>query len=175
MEENDFQKDLEIDIENLEVEACLQAELFFKWSKIARDAREAYDRAKLHLDITEASLAREIRENPKQHGIKGRLTEGSIQETIKTNKVYTAAVNNYIQARGESDILARAVAAMDQRKRMIEILVQLHTGEYFAGPDIPHTPKEFNQMIKQKKGEKTHEKMVGKTRTRKIKRKKKDE
>jgi len=159
MIKNDFEKDLSIDIENLDVEATLQPELFFKYASLAKEAREKYDLAKMKLNITEAELARKIRERPRAFGVV-KITESSIKEAAIVHPEYRTAYKKMVKARSESDLLYRAQEAMDQRKRMLELLVQLHGREYFSGPSIPHTPEQFWSQIKKKKGEKTHAKMI---------------
>jgi len=166
MNETQFEKDLSLDLENLETEAVCQPELYFKYCSLAREAQEAFQMAKLDLSITEAQLAQKIRENPKAFGLT-KTTETAIKEAIILHPKYREAYQNMVKARGESDILGKAEQAMDQRKRMIESLVQLYGREYFSGPDIAHTPKVFNQQIRKKKGEILDETMKRKVRKRK--------
>lgn len=169
MEENEFKTDLEIDIESLETEAVVQPELYFKWAKLAVETKENADRAKMFLDVVYSELAKKVRTSPADFGLK-KITEGTVTETVKSHPEYQSALENMIQAKAESEIHYKAQEAMEQRKRMLELLVQLHSREYFAGPSIPHTPDEFWKEIKKKKGEKTKKKMV--RRAKKHKRKK---
>jgi len=139
MNKTEFEKDLEIDIENLEVEACLQPELYFKYSSLAKDARRFYDIAKFKLSVKEAELARRARAKPAAFGL-SKTTDPAI--------------------------LNKAQEAMEQRKRMLELLVTLHGREYFAGPNTPHSPDYFWKKIKEKKGEETNEKLIQRSRKR---------
>jgi len=168
MKRSEFEKDLEIDIESLDAEATIQPELFFKYASMARDARENYDLAKMQLNIIEAELARKVREAPAAFGV-AKVTEASIKEAVLVHPRYKAAYENMVQTRSEADLLNKAQETMDQRKRMLELLVQLHGREYFAGPSVPHTPEQFWKSVRKKKGEKTHAKMIKRGRKRKKK------
>ena len=166
MNKSEFEKDLEIDIDNLEVEAMRQPELYFKYSSLAQEAREEFDLAKMNLGITEAELSRKVRLKPKAFGMI-KLTEPSIKEAVATHPEQISAYKKMIKARSEADLLNKAQEAMEQRKRMLELLVTLLGREYFAGPSMPHTSTELWNQVKKKKGEETQKKMVKRTRKRK--------
>jgi hypothetical protein len=166
MDKEEFEKDLEIDIENLDVEATLQPELYFKYSVLTKEARERYDLYKMKLSITEAELSKRARLKPKAFGIT-KVTEGSIKEAVTIHPEHRSAYKKMIKAKNESELLYRAQEAMEQRKRMLELLVQLHGREYFAGPSIPHTPEHFRKYVKRKKGEKADAEMKKRVKKRK--------
>jgi len=166
MNNNEFEKDLNIDLENLEAEAIVQPELYFKYCSLAREAREAYDMSKLHLNVVEAKLSRKIREKPRMFGVT-KVIENAIKEAILIHPKYESAYRDMVRAKSEADILGKAENAMEMRKRMLELLVQLYSREYFSGPKIAHTPEVFWDQIKKKKGEKLHEEMTKRSRRRK--------
>ncbi len=136
MKESEFKEDLQIDPNALDVNAGEQSELYFKWAKKAVAAREAQDEAKLFLDICEAELSSRARLDPDSFGI-ARVTETAVLTAVRLHPKYEEAQAVHIKARKEAAILEKAVAAMEQRKRMIELLVTLHGQEYFAGPAVP--------------------------------------
>jgi len=166
MENIDFEKDLEIDQENLDIEAIRQPELYFKYSLLAKEAREEFDLLKMKLGITESELGSKARLKPKEFGIR-KVTEGAIKEAVQRHPRYLAIYKKMIIAKNEAELLNHAQEAMNQRKRMIEVLVQLHGREYFSGPSTPYKPEDFWKRINDRRGEKAHEKMVVKTRKRK--------
>jgi hypothetical protein len=166
MNKNEFEEDLRIDPESLDAEAVMQPELYFKWAEKTKVGRELADRAKMRLDITEARLKRNCREHPSRFGV-AKVTENAIIEAVHSHDEYEEAYIRYIETRGESDLLYKAQEAMEQRKRMLELLVQLHGREYFAGPSSPRTPTQFWGEINKRREKKTHEKMVKKVRKRK--------
>jgi len=163
MEENDFAEDLKIDLESLEVETALQPELYFKWARIVREAREEWDTAKLNLDVVESKLSQMIREKPSAFGVT-KITEGSIKEAVKVHPNYEEAFKKCSKARGEHDLLLDAKESLRQRSKKLSDLVELHLGEYFAGSSSPHTPEEYREKVKEKRGAQTNEKMVKRTR-----------
>ncbi|MHA1345031.1 MAG: hypothetical protein ACTSO3_01390 [Candidatus Heimdallarchaeaceae archaeon] len=166
MNKNEFEKDSEIDIENLEVEACLQPELYFKYSSLTQKARKKYEIYKFKLSVKEAELARRARGKPAAFNIT-KVTDNAIREAVTTHVEYKIAYKRMINARYEADLLNKAQESMEQRKRMLELLVQLHGREYFSGPSTPHSPDYFWNKVKKKKGEKTNEKMIKQSRKRK--------
>jgi len=136
MDKNEFQQDKTIDPGQLDVECVRQAELYFKWSERAIEAHAEVDRAKLKLDITVAKLENECRRSPADFGVT-KVTEGSVTAAIKDTEKYQEAFDNFYNARSNAKLLDAAVNAMEQRKRMIEMLITLHGQQYFAGPSVP--------------------------------------
>ena len=132
MERNEFEKDLQIDPNELDLAAVTQGELFFKWAERAVEARGEMDRAKLTLDVKQAELQTRCREKPSKFGLV-KVTEGAIAAAVLTHVEYEEAYNKYLAARNDSMLIDKAVAAMEMRKRMIEVLVTLHGQKYFAG------------------------------------------
>jgi len=171
MKENEFKKDLAIDPENLDAEACIQPELYFKYAQLATEARKAQDEAKLNFDLAEVTLSQQVRTSPGNYGIR-KITEGAITEAVKAQPEYEVAYQKFIQAKAEADILYKAQESLEQRKRMIELLVQLHSREYFAGPSVPHTVGELYMEVKKRKEKKTHDKMIERSKKKIRKRKK---
>ena len=136
MDTNRFQKDKEIDPNRLDLECVLQPERFFYWAQAAVEASSEVDKAKLKLDVTQAKLEMECRQKPEDFGI-AKATENAITAGVKSSEKYQEAWNDYIEARKESKLLDAAVTAMEQKKRMLEVLITLHGQQYFAGPSVP--------------------------------------
>ena len=136
--ENDFNQDLQIDLQNLEVEATMQPERFMKWAEKGVKARGRVEDTKFRLEIVIAELAADYRNNPEEHGLK-KVTEGAINEKVKLSPEYREAYEEWMKAKEEADLLKSGVDAMEQKKRMIEVLITLHGQEYFAGPSVPRS------------------------------------
>lgn len=137
MDRERFNQDQKIDPSKLDLAAATQAETFFYWAEQAAQARSKQDRAKLKIELVEARLSLDCRDNPLSFGLT-KVTEASVIAAIKGHDDYLQAVVDYQTAREESLLLDVAVQAMEQRKRMIEVLVTLHGQQYFAGPSVPH-------------------------------------
>ena len=136
MDRNEFEEDKHIDPSQLDVEACRQADVFFKWAEKAIDARAEADRLKFKHDVTETRIQLLCREHPEKYGIV-KLTEASVQAAVKCNEDRIEQWEEYLKARRNSAMLDKAVEAMEMRKRMIEVLITLHGQKYFAGPSVP--------------------------------------
>lgn len=136
MDINEFQRDKEIDPGRLDVECVKQADLFFKWAQAAVDASFDVDRAKLHLDVVKAKLDLECRKDPASFGL-AKSTESAVDAAVKTHDDYKEAYEEFIEARKNSKLLDAAVTTMEQKKRMLEVLITLHGQQYFAGPSVP--------------------------------------
>lgn len=128
--------DRQIDPAALDIAAVEQADLFFKWAKRAVDAKKDLDDADAEMDRMKSVLELKCRRSPEKYGITS-VTEAAVKATAITHPRYLAAVQSHHAARARSAELDAMVKAMDQRKRMIEVLVDLHGQEYFAGPAVP--------------------------------------
>ena len=136
MDMQQFHADQKLDPTQLDLAACVQGEMFFHWAEQAVAARRQVDRAKLNLELVESQRAMEIRNEPQNYGLQ-KVTEAGIKEMVKVQTDYREAADHLLDARHESGLLDAAVTAMEQRKRMIEVLITLHGQQYFAGPSVP--------------------------------------
>jgi len=147
----DYESDVTIDEDALDVEWLRQAMLMGRYGRLAVEARRVMDLTKERLDVVRAELDRDIRANPAKYGIE-KVTEGVVQNTIilaekvRTDEEkkeiamiqpYQDAVRAFIDAKYESEMAQAAVRAVDQKKSALENLVRLHGQQYFAGPSVP--------------------------------------
>ncbi len=163
MDLNEFDNDKSIEPGQLDVEIVRQPDLFFKWAERAVAARKEMDRAKLALDILEAKLDSQCRDNPETFGLQ-RVTESAVSLAIKKSKRYKDAYHAYIDARHTAALLDKAVEAMEQKKRMLEILVTLHGQQYFAGPSVPRDLVGEFQRHREAISKRTNERQLKKVR-----------
>lgn len=150
MNSSEFKDDLAIDPNQLDVEAGLQAELFFKYAEKAIQARERVDRLKLRLEATYATLKAKARLQPSSFGIT-KTTESSLDEAVKLHPRYMEVSKRLICARRDHALLDSMVSAMEQRKRMLEVLITLHGQQYFAGPSAPRNLSEAWMIAKNRR------------------------
>jgi len=154
----DYQKDIIIDPDSLDLEWLDQASLFMKYARGAAIARADLDQAKENLDLVRSTLDKEIRANPDKFEI-DKITETVVTNTIIGILEFQKANEKVLQAKFEVDIAQSAVNAMNQRKDALENLVKLHGMSYFAGPKVPrdlsfeaqkkHNQSEVNKGVKQ--------------------------
>ena len=136
MSQLDYEKDIRIDPNALDVEWLEQPELMRKYVKHTADMEKEKDDAKEKLDITKARIEMEIRNNPENFGL-AKVTEGGILSTILLQEEYQEVSREYNNAKYEYNIAVAAVKAIDQRKTALENLVRLLSASYFAGPQVP--------------------------------------
>jgi hypothetical protein len=136
MDEIDYDKDVQIDPDALDIEWLSQSALMMRYAKAAAEARRQVDLAKERLDIVKADLDRKIRSNPEEFGIV-KPTESGVANTILLQPAYMAASKEFIDAKYEAEMTRGAVGAIDSRKNALENLVRLFGQLYFAGPKGP--------------------------------------
>lgn len=166
LDPEEWTRDRQIDPGQLDIEAIRQAEVFFKWAERSVDAKAEADRNKLALDIQEASLAIKCRDHPEKFGLV-KATEGAINAAVKTHPYYEEAYTKWLDSRANWQLLEKMVEAMEQRKRMLEILITLHGQEYFAGPSVPHDLVATWKEAQEKTGDAANTRMKGSVRRRK--------
>lgn len=137
MDRAELDFDRAIDPTALDVEAVRQADVFFKWAERSVMARHALDRAKFDMEVQEARTQLGIRANPVKWNLGEKPTEAAIKAAAVVDPVYQTAYRDFLAAREESAMLDKAVEAMEQRKRMLEVLITLHGQQYFASPSAP--------------------------------------
>lgn len=133
---NEFEQDKKINPGQLDVEAVQQADLFYKWAEKSVEAKTDLNKANLQLDLLEAELQLKCRDKPEEFGL-SKITEKGVDTAVKRHGAYIDARKECIEAQRISSLLDKAVMAMEQKKRMIEVLVTLHGQQYFAGPSVP--------------------------------------
>lgn len=130
-----FQDDQTINIVQLDDEAVRQPVLMGKWAELSVKARAKYDRAKAVLDVVEAELSLRCRADPEEFGI-SKSTEAAISQAVMVHRERIVARDEMLVAKEESEAYAAAVNTLEHKKRMIEVLVQLHGQQYFASPVV---------------------------------------
>lgn len=120
----------------LDQEWLKQSSLYHRFAVKLADAREVWERAKAHRDVTEAEVELEVRRNPLKFDLE-KVTEGAVRMTVMADKRYQAAVAGVIKAKHDVDVLEAAVAALDHRKKALENLVQLRLRDYYSDPKAP--------------------------------------
>ncbi len=161
----DYEKDINIDSEALDLEWINQPSLMYKYSEHAAITKHEMDRTKERMEIVKADLDSQIRNNPKDFGLP-KVTESAIQGAVTLQPKYKKAVEQYHEVKYEYGVAMAAVNAIDQRKSALENLVKLLCASYFAGPQ---TPRDLSKEYLAKKEQTQSNAKV------KIKRRKKNE
>jgi len=131
-----YEEDVKINPDALDVEWLKQAELMKKYAIHAADTKKEMDEVKERLDITKARIEMNIRTEPEKYGL-SKITEGAIQSTILLQDEYQNLAHEYTSAKYENDVAIAVVRAIDQKKTALENLVKLLAASYFASPQSP--------------------------------------
>lgn len=157
MAEQDYNLDMEIQPDELDLEWLDQPKLMVKYTMKLADARMRKDLAKEEVDLIKATLDRKIREKPDRYHLE-KITEAVVAATILTLDDYKDVMKKLIRANHEVNILSGVVSAVEQRKQALENMVRLFGQSYFAGPSIPR-----NLMEERELQQKDSDRRVGKT------------
>jgi hypothetical protein len=132
---NDFEKDVYIDPNALDVEWLRQASLTAKYAQKAAYAKDNLTRAKDKLDVVKAQLDGELRA-----GIAAgekKPTEAAIASMVLQHPRYAEVNEAYLEAKLNADLCQAACTALENKKSALEALVRLLGMQYFAGPREP--------------------------------------
>ena len=162
MAELNYEKDLRIDEDALDLELLNQASLFMRYAKHYAFTQKEVENAKQILDLTKADLDLKIRSNPEKFKIE-KVTEGAIQAAILINEEFQEANQQCLDAQYEKNMAGNAVQSMTMRKEMLEGMIKLLAQSYFAGPSVPH---DLSKLKKER--EKTTEASIGTRLTRRV-------
>lgn len=131
----DYEKDMYIDENALDVEWLEQPSLMGKYTANLAKTRRRYDEAQEKVSIIKAHLERAIRKDPEKFDLE-KVTESAIQSAILVQEKFQEANQKVIEARYENQMAQGAVQAVEQRKQALENLIRLLGLNYFAGPTI---------------------------------------
>jgi hypothetical protein len=136
----DFDKDVHIDHDALEIEWLRQSELFAKYARELANAEREVKRFDERVKVIRSELILEANKDPEKclgEGIKP--TDPKIEAFYRTHERYLKAKESRIEAEYNRDMIKVAVDASNyHRKPALENLVTLHGQNYFAGPTVPH-------------------------------------
>lgn len=166
MSDLNYDEDLKIDPDALDVECLRQPQLFMEYAEAASEARRDMDFAKEELEVGRASLNNDIRRNPSEYLGEGiKVTEAVIVGAIIVNKKYQDLLKKHLEAKHNYDLLSSAVKAFEQRKSSLEYLIRLTGQQYFSGPESPRDLKgEYGRFVGESKKEVTRGKIKEKMR-----------
>lgn len=149
MSELNYEKDVTINEDALDVDWLEQPRLMIRYSRYAAECRYEYEQAKTNVDVVKAELDKQVRNNPSEFGIE-KPTEGAINSAIQASEKFQEAQKALHQAQYDLNVAQAAVKSIDGKKDALENLVRLHGQQYFAGPKVPRDlSKEWEQREKQ--------------------------
>lgn len=151
---NDFnyEEDLKIDPNYLDVEFLTHSEVFMRYAKLSSVAKRDASFAEEKLKTIRSQIIKRCKESGDKH------TETTLEATYRLDPEYIEAKDELINANYTADLMSNAVFAFQSRKTALENLVRLYATSYNSGPeeprDLPEAAKRLQEM-KEVKTEKT--------------------
>lgn len=145
----DFEQDLEINPEELDLEWLQQPMLYARYAQETTRLKAHADRMKEEAEVVYASVAYEVRANPEQFGLT-KVTEAGVEQAIRLSRRFQEAKEAQFAAAEEAAQGFNALQALEHRKSALENLVKLHGAHYFSGPSVPH---DLGRMMAEKAGD----------------------
>lgn len=166
MSENefDYEEDLAIDSQALDVEWLKQPQLLMKYSIASAQAEKKAKQAHERVKLVRSELIKKATRNPKKYLDEGvKPTAPNIEAFYREHPDHINAKDELIEAEYQAAIIRSAVFAFNQRRVALEELVRLHGMQYFAGPKEPRDlSKEWKKHIDDMSDERTANKMKAK-------------
>jgi len=123
-----------IDEGNLHGEWLKQPSLTRKAGVRVADAKHAVSQAKAAHAVALAEAARRIRRDPEKYGLKSKPAEDAIKSAAILDPDARAALDAVHDAEHALDVCEAESAAMSDRRRALERLVELLAIDYYAEP-----------------------------------------
>jgi hypothetical protein len=138
MKELNYEEDVRIDEDSLDVECLDQAALALTYGKNWAELKRDVERAEEKLKIIRSELIREANEDPVECCGKDKPNAADIEAFYRNDPRHKKAKEVLIEANYE---LSYGEIAKNEicytRKAMLEALIRLHGQMYFAGPSVP--------------------------------------
>jgi len=135
----EYNKDLQIDFAELDINWRDHSANYMKWSEKWVDAVACKDRTKEAVEVLKAELDAKYR---KELHTDKKPTEVAILSAIANDEDYKLSVQTLLDATEAVNLLASAKSAFEHRKYALQGLTQLWLGGYFSDPNIPTKVKE---------------------------------
>ena len=170
MEALNFEKEIQIDHDKLDIEWLEQPSLTAKYGKNLRHLDKKVRIAEENVKVVRSELTREANENPTDCCNKAKPNAGDIEAYYRVHKKYKEAKEEVINTQEERDLAEVAYYAIRDRKYALQDLVKMHGQMYFAGPSVPRDlQKEVESHEQSKRREEKNLSSAGKGMKRKKK------
>ena len=147
-----YEKDLKIDLDALDVEWAEQASLALKYAKHLTNKKAKVAKLEERKKTKRSELIVEANANPFKLLNKKSPNAGDIEAYYRTNSEYKAIIEELLEEQEEAEFVELAFQEIAwTRKKELENLVILHGQQYFAGPKIPRNlSQEYQKKQEQK-------------------------
>lgn len=125
----------ELDRNNLDIEWEKQPKLYHRFAYKLANARQTLEEAKARMELVEASLGLDMRNNPEKYDLP-KTADKTIEAAVLVHPKYQRAKKGWIEAKHRVDLLDAAVKTLDHRKKALENEVSLFLADYFSRPTV---------------------------------------
>lgn len=133
-----FEDDLRIDHNALDIEWINQPNLLMKYSEELAYAEKKVSKLHEELKVVRSELIKEANDDPEVVLGAGKKAKDSLVEAYyRAHPRHRRIKTEMIDAEFEKAILYSAVVSLQHRKIALENLVRMHGQQYFAGPQAP--------------------------------------
>jgi hypothetical protein len=115
-----YKNDIKIDYDDLDSEFLKQSVIYNEYADKLCIEEKIKDKAKNNLEIIEAELDLEIRDQAKESGKK--LTESIIKSMILLHEKRKNAYDDYIQKKYNYNVIKHALSTLEEKRRSLEKL-----------------------------------------------------
>ena len=141
---------VEIDENNLDKECIRLPVDYHRFAYIAAEAKRDVQEAKAALDVVQAEVSKDIRNDPESYGLE-KVTETALQSAVILQAEYQRAQKRLFKCQHKSELCNAAVWALEHKKRSLTLLVDLHGMGYFSDVKMSREGKEAVQQMTQRK------------------------
>jgi response regulator RpfG family c-di-GMP phosphodiesterase len=127
-----------VDETHLVEEWIVHPQRVYEYAQLAADTRALLDELKRNDDVLRAEVSLAVRRHPEVYGL-AKLTEGVIDSIVATDTEVQNSAKKIIACKHKLDLAQAAVTAMENKKKALECIVQLHATAYFANPRNPES------------------------------------
>lgn len=148
----DYERDMQIDVDGLDVEWLDQPVLALRYGKYVSQLRAEVARLEERKKTTRAELIVEANKDPQGTCNKDKPNAADIEAYYRTSERYKDVIKDLLKAQEELEYAEVAKNEISfTRKAALENLVRLHGQQYFAGPRVPRDlGKEWESRQRQK-------------------------
>ena len=149
----DYNKDIEIDENDLEAVWLEHPAIVMYYNKALADAQYNKDKLKIKLDQESAKLDADVRKNWKELNFDSKPTENAIRSWIILHPTYRKAELRHLKAIHEVNNLTGVRSSFEHRKKALENIVSLRITGFHSEPR--NKVKQINHNARGGHGEKT--------------------
>lgn len=152
MSKLDYKEDMYIDESNLDNECIEHGDLAIKYGTHYAKAFEKFTKAEENIKYTRSLLTKQAHKNPEKHLGPGNPTDKKVEAFYRTHKDYLKAKKEWIKAHFDLNMAEHAKKEICYtRKAMLQNLIELYKGQYFAGPVNPRDFKKERVNFRKRK------------------------